>query len=914
MDMDFEIVGVQDSGNQQQHTVQPYKGEGGFEIKRENLPAGSPLRPEESYLIESVEDAESEESKLLRYPLQAVKAAKWLNPYTAGAEMVKLGTHVAENIDAMKHGYTLPSLIKKATGNWDEEKEKKKVEENKHWLSERLPAVSNVENYLEREHGVPFSPKTTGQHVLSIASDLKAGGASLKAITAGEGVYGALKGAGFDDNDSSTWGMVIGLLMDIFGKGKGGVPKQPSKGTETVEGGGPGGPGGPGAEEQPIVAEYPEKVIPERRYSVKNTQDKTSFDIAENLAKREEEVFEKKNPKFQPVNVNVRPEPQVQKGGEKEISATIEQPSIAEKTAREANRRLEIEQIDRAPEEVRTRVQGELNENGMRETERTSETPQVKLLGDTTVNAEIVAGKKSAEKASKVYKDVERKTFETSKKLYNEAEAAVGDNIVSVPKQAIDNLTKIHYEHLNSSDPLMRDISKEAGKFLNEIDDFGINNVPLKHVFKRIQELMGRAQYEFANAPSNAYALLHKELESILDAAKGLSKEAVELTKNAKNFYKEEYSKFKDKAAKAYLSKKNQNYSSLYNEMSSIDGYNHLNRTIGGNSEMTDIMLGLRRKLIEDSIARTIKQNGVKGIISESQLENALDGAGVDITPAEKTQYQNRRAQLENEHALRQRESQESAALQKSKTAQKEAKAKNKREVAERNLKEKVEKRKEAGKEVEKKREQLKGRKIEEIERKIKTISGVREAKKFYSENPEYAAEWEKEKLSLVKDRLFNSKVGAENAEKTFNSVLEDINDRQYLVELIGKDGVEELLDISKNLKKFESRSAQYKEYIKQYDKDIKNIDKEVKTKNNEQLKRAKEAKKAEAERKKQADDDFIEVAHAFKHPVQALKNAAVDNLLRELIKRNSGSAQETISKTARFLKPSGQKRILTTD
>ena len=94
------------------------------------------------------------------------------------------------------------------------------------------------------------------------------------------------------------------------------------------------------------------------------------------------------------------------------------------------------------------------------------------------------------------------------------------------------------------------------------------------------------------------------------------------------------------------------------------------------------------------------------------------------------------------------------------------------------------------------------GKLPEDLARKADTVGGIKELDKVFAKVKDGTKKWEKIKLDLGIYRLRNGKIKVPESERSFIKVLEDVENRHYLQETLGKDLIQKLDNLSADLEK----------------------------------------------------------------------------------------------------------------
>jgi hypothetical protein len=773
----------------------------------------------------SEQDLEKPEDTLwsgVRTGMQLAKAAPWAIPQARipmaigsfGAEALEKGAeYLGPNegeIDELKSNFKKHGIqVDDATFREDVNKGVKQAQE---WM----PTLGKLYNWFE-EKGVPLEAKTPLQKSISVGSDVAAM-SDLKLATPAASLamtmYNSLLNQQVPEN-------IAGFISRAFGMVLG--EKSPEmEGKDQLE------PTSPGP--RPEIGEEPRTEYERSQELVKYLKggeppgknikvfDPTKGkELKPGMIKQSEgKLPESAKERFYPKPPTLpKPSP-----GERQLQielAKLEKPSTGKelKVTQEkkgfpisdiAKKQLKLEGLEiRSPGE--------------------SITPKEKI-GESISLLKSPGPSKTGKSAKQIVNENERSVINLANKKYENAEKLT-DNVIITTEEMTPELESLVDEWKESSDPIEKDVAREARKLLDqtrgkikksgegaeeELPEEAHMPVKVSFLIKRDKELKSGMKYRFENDPENKYGRLTEIInKQVYRAAEG-NPEAIKAVLEANNFYKHNYAPlFKNKESIPFLDKNNIRYANLYETLKTPDGYNFFKPIFMSTPQGERLLRTIRRDIIEDSLKGFVEKEGKfnKNSVGQKRLiEQTLDELNIGITKEEKNNIFRAMTQMKTDA--------EQAQL----LAGKEPYKPTKKET-------KVTK-----EEITKPLKPLKKRKLEVKSQKwfdtadakdiLKELDEVKKVK-IYRQKSKVSVEREKEFDKIARDagvaKIMKNKTPNEVTHKDIKEALRDVNTKEYLKETLGKETVAIFEKRISDIEKWEEDIAKYESQMKALEK-----------------------------------------------------------------------------------------------
>ena len=615
------------------------------------------------------------------------------------------------------------------------------------------PTLGALYGGIERATGLPLEAKTSGQKVLSLASNVAAGapgGATTKAIGAATAVSGsqALQQMGLDEDSANLLSSIAGT----YGAGK------VQQGLD-------------------IIKKLPINKTPPTTSQRQITQ-------------------AKRPPPPPPTAMNPPPPPPVEA-----IGLPQEQPSydIGTKLAEQLN----LRPTEFATPEV---VQPEINKPSATATKTAELKPQElpehvdssKLLAARTGGKDVgfrpadIARLPAEEKVGRTitpesfknestggfaYKatiaEASRKFKKGESALYNLAEKA-GEQ-ATAPREELSSISRDIVRRYKDVDPVRltpqenrlyafaKDLADRSG------DETGYKPISNAELMRDIRKINSLQDFDVEHGdPWKILNELKTPMREAILATEKMFPESVELYKRANSRHKEWIDIFKNDHIKDYLNLSNYDFKNLYNKPLTIDAFPQWQRAMRtGNVKDAEMYTQIAKKeLVQKHLKEYIDK---PKLIASPKFKKDLAELDFVLTPDEKTAVKNQLVQNAREHM---------------------GKKATKGEYIKVKIPEVVEMPK-----------KFHGMTAEQLDKHANTVSGLKEIRHELSKTPDGAKIYTEFATNKAVQSLFNGKEGEYTG---IEKALSDVNSKRYLEEAIGKQQVQKLESLVKDFKVYE--------------------------------------------------------------------------------------------------------------
>lgn len=690
-------------------------------------------------------DEEGTLKSIERYGLQVAKAAPYANPITAGYNILSNlapYSHLTHQMEAAQNLWSAGAIN-------DEQYQEyvKNIQNSMPQIQAQTPSFENIYRKIEETTGLPLEARTTGQKATELVSAgaLGAGGGIGTKAASGASTYGLsqiLQLIGVPEDVANS----ISLFVAPYGTSKASQKIQ-SMNKAGIQ-----------ATESPNI---------ESAIKTESIPTRSKYDIFKELPeylKEQSPIPEKEVP---PIGY-----------GEREISYPIEEyqgKPIGKAKAIETSIPSAQEKISQLGTEVKP---------------VTSESPIYEQLGSKISKYEArdptIAGKRLKEiinnKSEQQYSEVNKKynisrklnqnIEEPRERLYDELDSELNEkgslpdfkkdeDVMNKVKKIRDSLGKVDNEYKKELE--------EAGIDFSPKDVIQFHPISNQELIDLSTNLRDYVQFKFAHDPSNAYYKIIDQIENeIINSSKN-HPAALKAYLDAKDSYKNWAQTFNNDYIRQFTNKQNKNYSNLFKEAQNTDHYNQLKEILDNNPSQADKHYEkvLRRKIIEDKLAKYPTSGKLSEALRSGEFEKSLDETGIGLSKEEKDSILN--------------------------TAKR---------IASQGIKQKVGKLSKKPKEPSAPKAWWEGKSPEELAQRAENISGVKELERSVKDLKGGPEKIKKLKLDLGLYRLRNGKIRGPESERSYAKVLEDVENRRYLEETLGKDTVDQLDVLTKNLEK----------------------------------------------------------------------------------------------------------------